>query len=138
MDRPFRALVPALVFATLAACAHAGMPRCATGSQPVVQERLYFGTQRPAGVVSGAEWSAFVDEVVAAAFPDGFTAWDAAGGWRGADGRPLREASHVVEIVHPAGTATDTAIAKVIADYKTRFDQEAVMQARVPACVAFR
>lgn len=138
MHLPRPALALALA-AVLGGCAHVGGTlRCEAGSQPMVQERLYFGTQRPNGTVSDAEWSAFVDEVVATAFPDGFTTWDTAGGWRGADGHAVREASHVVEVAHPAGTASDAAIAKVVADYKARLDQEAVMRVRAPACVAFR
>lgn len=130
----------ALAFASaaiLGGCAHTGMMRCAAGSRPMVQERIYFGTQRPDGTVSPAEWASFVDDVVAPAFPDGFTTWDAAGGWRGADGRALREASHVVEVVHAADTTADAAIARTIADYEARFDQEAVMRASAPACVSF-
>jgi hypothetical protein len=141
MDRSRPALALALAFAALAAmlggCAHSGALRCGAGSRAMVQERLYFGTQRPGGTVSDAEWRAFVDEVVAATFPGGFTGWDAMGGWRGADGRPVREASHVLEVVHPAGAAMDAALASVAAAYNARFEQEAVMRVRVPACVAF-
>lgn len=107
--------------------------------RPAIAERLYFGTQRPGGVVSDAEWDAFAGDTIAARFPAGFTTWDAAGGWRGADGHALREASHVLEVIHPAGTtedATDAAIQATIADYRARFDQEAVLRMRVPTCVA--
>jgi hypothetical protein len=142
MDRPRLALALAIAVA-LGGCVHAGTLRCATGAQPMLQERLYFGTQRPrdGGRVSDAEWNAFLDDV-AAVFPDGFTSWEAAGGWRGPDGRTVREASHVVEIVHPTGAATDAAAdAKLVAlaaAYNARFDQDAVMRVRVPACVAFQ
>jgi hypothetical protein len=87
--------------------------------------------------VSDAEWSAFLDEV-AAAFPDGFTSWETAGGWRGPDGRTVREASHVVEIVHPAGgAAVDARVEALLAAYNARFDQDAVMRTLAPACVEF-
>lgn len=135
MDRTRLAFAPAVLAAILAGgCAHAPQPRCDAGARPMVQERLYFGTQRPGGEVSEAEWRAFVDEVVAIAFPDGFTSWDASGGWRGADGRSLREASHVVEIVRPVDARTEAAIAKLMADYTGRFDQESVLRVRVPVC----
>jgi hypothetical protein len=140
MDHVLRAPALAVALAAmLGGCAHSGALRCAAGSQAMVQDRLYFGTGRPGGgTVSEAEWSAFVDEVVAPAFPDGFTLWNAAGGWRGADGNPVREASHVLEVAHPGGTAAAASIARVAAAYNARFAQEAVMQASVPACVAFR
>jgi hypothetical protein len=139
MDRRRLALTLAAALA-LGGCVHAGALRCAAGAQPMVQERLYFGTQRPrgGGPVSDAEWNAFLDDV-AAAFPNGFTTWDAAGGWRGPDGRTVREASHVVEIVHPAGgAAVDARVEALLAAYNARFDQDAVMRVRVPACVAFQ
>lgn len=139
MDRKRLALTLAAALA-LGGCVHAGVVRCAAGAQPMVQERLYFGTQRPRGgsAVSDAEWSAFLDDV-AAAFPDGFTTWDAAGGWRGPDGRTVREASHVLEIVHPAGDpAVDARLEALVATYNARFDQDAVMRVRVPGCVAFQ
>jgi hypothetical protein len=135
MDRSRLAVVFA-VAALLGGCAHAPAPRCDAGLRPMVQDRLYFGTRRPGGVVTDAEWHAFVADVVAVAFPDGFTSWNADGGWRGADGRSLREASHVVEIVHPADARMDAAIADLMAAYTGRFDQEAVLRVRVPACVA--
>ncbi|MGN6113411.1 MAG: DUF3574 domain-containing protein [Luteimonas sp.] len=138
MDR----LRPALALATavaLGGCVHAGALRCGAGTQAMVQERLYFGTERPrgGGSVSDAEWTAFLDDV-AAAFPDGFTSWEAAGGWRGPDGRAVREASHVVEIVHQADAAADARIEALGAAYAARFDQDAVMRVRLPACVAFQ
>jgi hypothetical protein len=138
MDPTRPALALALA-AILGGCAHAGgAMRCAADAQPMAQERLYFGTQRPSGIVSDAEWNAFLDEVVANAFPAGFTTWNAAGAWRGAEGRTVREASHVVEVAHPADASAEPAISKVIATYKARFDQEAVMRVRAPACVSFR
>ena len=131
------ALTVVVVVALLGACAHAGGLRCGDGARAMVVDRLYFGTERPGGVVSDAEWKAFVDETIATDFPGGFTTWDASGGWLGADGRALREASHVVEVVHPPGAAVDDAIARAIGDYRERFGQEAVMRVALDACVAF-
>lgn len=136
MDGHRLALLLTLAAAALAGCAHDAQPRCEAGSRSMVQERLYFGTQRPGGAVSEAEWRAFVEDVVAVAFPDGFTSWDANGGWRGADGRQLREASHVVEIVRPVDARTEAAIARLMAEYTGRFDQEAVLRVRVPVCAS--
>jgi hypothetical protein len=116
------------------ACATTPAPRCAASEHAVVDERLYFGTQRPGGVVTDAEWAGFVDGVVAASFPDGFTTWPAQGQWRGMDGQPVREASHVLAVMHPDDNASEAAIAKIIATYKARFAQEAVLRVRTPAC----
>ncbi len=102
----------------------------------MVAERLYFGTQRPEGVVSATDWAGFVDDTIATRFPDGFTTWNADGGWRGADGRTVREPSHVLEVMHRAGRSADAAIAATIADYRARFEQEAVLRVRAPVCVS--
>jgi hypothetical protein len=111
--------------------------RCAPGERVMVNERVYFGTQRPGGEVSSAEWADFVDRTIAAGFPDGFTSWPAEGRWRGADGSIVREPSHVLALVHPGDAASDAAIAGILAAYKARFEQEAVLRVRAPACVAF-
>lgn len=145
MDRPHRPsshaapIVAVALFATmlLGGCAHSGGLRCKAGTRPMVADRLYFGTERPGGAVSNADWEAFVDDTIAARFPAGFTTSDAAGGWRGADGRALREASHVLEVMHPADAAgAEAAIDATIADYRARFDQEAVLRVRAPVCIA--
>lgn len=98
----------------------------ACGTLVEVQERdtLYFGTARPNGVVSAAEWRAFVDEVITPRFP-GFTEWAAEGHWKSD-----REATHVVEIIHPDRRANDEKVREIIAEYKRRFAQEAVLLVR--------
>jgi hypothetical protein len=121
--------------ALLGGCAHPGALRCDAGARPMIVERLYFGTERPGGVVSGSDWQAFVGDTIAARFPAGFTTWEATGGWRGADGRAVREASHVLEVMHPVdASGMDAAIDTTIAAYKARFYQEAVLRVRAPAC----
>lgn len=109
-------------------------PACASGRNAALDERLYFGTQRPGGVVSDKDWHRFVDEVVVPALPDGFTTWPAQGAWRGVDGDTIREASHVLAVVRPASAAGDAAIDSIIATYKARFAQEAVLRTTTPTC----
>jgi len=109
-------------------------PACAPGRVAAFDERLYFGTQRPDGVVSDEEWNRFVDEVIVTALPDGFTIWPARGAWRGADGDTIREASHVLAVVRPTEAAGDGTIERIIAAYKTRFAQEAVLRTTTPTC----
>ncbi len=110
-----------------AACAPAIQSR---GMQQVVTERLYFGRNvaQTLGVTDSA-WAVFVSDVVSARLPNGFTFWAATGGWRGADGRPTREPSFVLEVVHAARSATsEAAIVAIIAEYKRRFRQESVLR----------
>lgn len=99
-----------------------------------VQDRdtLYFGTGRPhGGMVSGAEWRAFVDEVITPRFP-GFTEWPAEGHWKSE-----REAAHVVEITHLHRRANDAKVHEIIVEYKRRFEQESVLLIRERALATF-
>ena len=128
MARPATCLrVSLLPIGLLVACAPAIR---APGMQPVVAERLYFGRNiaDTLGVTDSA-WTVFVERFVSARLPRGFTFWKAQGQWRGADGRPQREPSFVLEVIHPARSAeTDAAILAIIAEYKRRFRQEAVLR----------
>ena len=103
----------------------------------MTSELLYFGTAMPQGVVSAEAWRGFVDEVVTPRFPDGLSAWPAAGQWRPAGGAVVREASTVLNIVHGADAGSDAAIAEIIDAYKRRFQQESVLRVSSAACVAF-
>jgi len=93
-------------------------------------DMLYFGTARPGGVVSDAEWKTFVDEVITPAYP-GFTEWNATGHWRGAE-----EATHVVAIAHLSRRGNDERIIRIITEYKKRFQQESVFWIRSRGLVA--
>jgi Protein of unknown function (DUF3574) len=81
------ALAPAIAFgATILVdgCTHGPtQPACAdAGARPMLEYQLFFGRDiagRPA--LTDREWADFAEQVVTAALPDGFTAFDA-------DGRP--------------------------------------------------
>jgi hypothetical protein len=119
----------------LAACS-AG-PR-AGSLAPVVVERLFFGRAiADTGMVSDSAWSVFLREVVTPRFPDGLTVWPASGQWRAADGRVVHEPSVVVEIVHAPGAAADASVAAIIAEYRRRFRQEAVLRLVTPSRASF-
>ena len=121
----------------LAGCATSHPAVCGGGAQPRVRDALYFGTATPDGSVSAAEWDAFLRDTVTPRFPDGLTVVGAAGQWRGGDGVIVREASYVLELLHAEDAASDRAIGEIVAAYKARFRQEAVMRVTTPACVAF-
>src|SRR5215510_9555315 len=118
-------LVPLAGF--VLACAPAMRSR---GGEAVLVERLYFGRNAADSlVVTDSAWTSFVAEVVTPRFPSGLTSWSAMGQWLGADGRIEREPSFVLELVHPdRAPKTDAAIAVIIAEYKRRFRQEAVLR----------
>lgn len=104
----------------------------------MIDDRLYFGRSiADGGSVSDAEWERFVGEVILHHFPDGHSVWRAEGAWRDSTGAVVREASFVLELIHPADDAIDSAIDRIIAAYKSRFRQESVLWVRIPAQVRF-
>lgn len=103
----------------------------------MVQESLYFGTAKPSGVVTPEEWAEFLRSTVTPRFPRGLTAWQASGQWRGADGAVIREASHVLNLVHANDATSEKAVLEIVATYKSRFHQEAVLRVKSHACTSF-
>jgi uncharacterized protein DUF3574 len=83
-------------------------------------DKLYFGTNRPGGTVSDAEWRDFVDQVIVPSFP-GFTELEGTGYWKGE-----REKSHIIIVTHPRSGEDNGKIHHIIDEYKKRFMQEAV------------
>ena len=95
----------------------------------VLSDRLFCGLSIPGGgAVSQADIDAFIKEVVEPRFPEGFTMWRAQGMWRGGS-----EEVMVLEIIHPVREPDGTAVAAIAAEYRRRFNQEAVMRVMMPA-----
>jgi Protein of unknown function (DUF3574) len=112
--------------------------RCPRGEQRAVTESLYFGTAMPGALeVSPADWQQFLAEVITPRFPEGLTSWAAAGQWRNDAGELEKESSYVLHIVHSDSPRMRAAIVEVIAIYKERFRQEAVLRVRGAACISF-
>jgi hypothetical protein len=102
-------------------------------------DSLYFGTAFSTGEGSVTEehWQQFLGEVITPRFPDGLTAWAAAGQWRNGAGELQREDSYVLHVVHPDDQRSETAVREVIDAYKSRFRQEAVLRVRTDTCISF-
>ncbi len=117
--------------------------------RPALMATLLFGLSRPGGGVDAAAFDAFLDTAVTPRFPAGLTVVDAAGRYRAADGRLVREPSKIVLIVvesgperglGPAAKRETEALAKleaVRAEYRDRFQQESVGLVLTQPCVAF-
>ena len=135
MTRRYAPIFVALAIAT-AACAPLRPPACASGQQAAVQDTLYFGTAKPTGSVGADEWATFLEETVTPRFPQGLTVSAALGQWRGADGAIVREATHVLQLIHTGETAQDNAVGDIVAAYKRRFEQEAVLRVKANVCIA--
>lgn len=126
-----------LFFLLPGGCSTLSRDVCRKGESALVSDTLYFGTERPGGGVSAAQWRRFLEEVATPLFPDGFTTWEAAGQWRERDGRIVRENSYVLQIVHPDDAAQDEAVHAMILNYKETFQQKSVLRVRTPACASF-
>lgn len=111
---------------------------CPAG-EAMVETQIFFGLSKPkGGTVSAREWEAFVKSEIAPRYPEGFTVFDGAGFWRdGASGRTISEKSKVVMRLQAAGADAETKTAAIIAAYKTKFAQEAVLRADRPVCAMF-
>ena len=104
----------------------------------MVREVLYFGRNRPGGgTVSDEEWRAFLDQVLTPRFPAGLTVMSAVGQWQGKSGGTEQEQSEVVTIFHAETEAARRAVSEVTAEYKRRFQQEAVLREQMPTCARF-
>lgn len=129
---PLVAALPPL----LAGCSSLLHDSCAPGEQAAVSELLYFGTNMPDGTVSSEEWTEFLSTTVTPRFPAGLTVWQASGQWQSSDGEPTRENSYVLSLIHPAHAQAETAVLAIVAEYKARFHQDAVLRVKAHACMS--
>ncbi len=145
LTRGLRAAIAGLWLALgAAACSPtppAGTPQpdfsCTGGAAPYLRTLLYFGLARAAGTISEGEWAEFLRDEITPRFPDGLTVSEAAGQWRGADGVIVREPTKVVLLVHPHVGPAQAAVQAIIARYKQRFQQEAVLWETARICAVF-
>ncbi len=115
-----KARLPSLLAVCLFLCG------CAHYGKPCWREyKVFCGMSSPEGEVSEADWRRFCDEHVAAAFPDGYTSFEAIGCWKGSADTTARENSRVLLIV-AAADARDK-VMELARQYRRMFHQEAVL-----------
>jgi len=56
------------------------------------------------------------------------------GQWKGASGSVEQERAEVVTLFHPGDETGLRAVREIAAEYKRRFQQEAVLRDRAPTC----
>lgn len=102
-----------------------------------METQLFFGLSKPnGGIVSEREWESFAAAEIAPRFPEGFSVLDGAGFWRDASTqKTISEKSKVVVRMH--GDGADAEIAAIVAAYKTKFQQDAVLRVDRPVCAQF-
>jgi hypothetical protein len=111
---------------------------CEVGT-PARTVQLFFGRNAADGPpVSDAAWQAFVDSVVTASFPEGFTVLDAHGQWRDPKTRDvIHEESKVIMVAVPMTASIPVRIGPIIAAYKARFAQQSVGTVVTEGCASF-
>ncbi|HWP82246.1 MAG TPA: DUF3574 domain-containing protein [Bacteroidota bacterium] len=99
------------------------------GQNSVMIEQLFFGRNlHGVEVVSDSAWSIFLETIVTPRFPSGFTVWQAEGQWLASGSQLEKERSFVLMIVRPQSATLEEEIKAIIAEYKKRFQQEAVLR----------
>ena len=121
------------------ACGQNDLEKCPEDTEPWVEFQLFMGRSGPEGdIVDDAEWDTFLANTVTPRFPDGLTVLDGNGQWRGSDGQIQREESKLLIILAPIDhEQAEDLIEQVSNEYKTRFEQEAVLKTVGKTCVAF-
>lgn len=101
-------------------------PGCAAGNGSAWREyKVYCGRSSKNGEVSEAAWTRFCDTHVSAAFPDGYSVFDATGYWRSGTDTTAKERSKVILIVAPADAREK--VLSVARQYRKEFNQDAVL-----------
>ena len=134
------ALAGALCVMVMAATACSGTRAlsCPEGTERWVEYQLFMGRGGPDDeIVDDAAWDAFLDQAVTPRFPDGLTAVDGRGQWRGSDGAIKQERSKLLVILAPPGAGVRQMLDEISQEYKVQFSQEAVLQTVTETCVAF-
>jgi hypothetical protein len=104
----------------------------------MVRTELFFGLSRPdGGAISEQVWQTFVDEIITPRFPQGFSVIDANGQWQETSGKIAHERSKILLILHDPDPEARKNLEEIRAEYKRRFDQEAVIRESSEVRVAF-
>lgn len=120
--------------AGLSGCAGTGFQSGAsrpTARNAAIRTELYFGE------IPENHWKRFISEEVTPRFPDGLTFVPVSGQWRGNDGRIIKEASHVLILIHDKSSVTEEKLETIRTLFAKRFQQESVMRVSWPVEVAF-
>jgi hypothetical protein len=107
------------------------------GALPFIRTELFFGTAKPKGVVTEAEFKEFVDHEVTRRFPDGLTLLKGDGQFRGEDNVIIKEQSFVLILLYPfeSHKKSTQKIDHIRELYKDKFQQQSVLRVDDPFVV---
>ncbi|MGD0109177.1 MAG: DUF3574 domain-containing protein [Rhodopila sp.] len=135
-----RLVVPMALIASLCGCAAPAIPACAPGfGTSVAVFTLFLGKAIPGREdLTDREWQAFLASTVTANLPDGYTVFDANGGWMDpVRHKTIREGTKVLLVALPEGPQSLAAINRIRTAYQTRFRQQLVGMTVEHACGTF-
>lgn len=131
-------LLAAILLQPVATADSANTPPRARAQAVWMRTELYFGTSRPRGQITDAEFRQFVDGEITPRFPAGLTLLTGYGQFRGADGVIVKERSKVLILLYPVQTPeSQQHIHYIREEYKRRFQQESVLRVDSLATVSF-
>jgi hypothetical protein len=112
-------------------------PPCGGGSEKPTAQLVFGRASADGALVSEAEFTRFLDEVVSPRFPDGMTVVDAQGRWTPPAGSLIRDPSKMVMIVLRGEGDERAKLEAVRVAYKLQFRQDSVLLMTSSACVSF-
>jgi hypothetical protein len=113
-------------------------PRPISIQEVWARTELYFGSERPGGVVSKPEFMQFVDYEVTPRFPDGLTVLTGYGQFRNSAGILVKERSRVLILFYPVQTEeANKKIQEIREAYKKAFQQESVLRVDSFSLISF-
>jgi hypothetical protein len=140
MSRFIRIIVIAGQIVSLGACAVPNHQLCAPAmGAPMTVFTLYLGTAIPGRRdLTEKEWQSFLDDIVTADLPNGYTILDASGAWMNPITRKtIKEATKVLIAALPNTPDNLVAINRIRTDYQIKFHQQLVGMTVEQACGTF-
>lgn len=136
----FRLIMVVIIIMSLGGCVTRAPQPCAPGlGPPVAIFTLFMGEAIPGrDDLTETEWQAFVDDTVTANLPNGYTMFDASGGWMNPiTHKTIKEATKVLLVAMPEVPASLAAIDRIRTAYKIQFRQQVVGMTVEQACGIF-
>jgi hypothetical protein len=135
-----RLIVVIGMITSLGGCVAPIGPSCAPGTgSPVAVFTLFMGKAIPGREdMTDTEWLAFLDTVVSANLPKGYTVFDANGGWTNPiTHKTIREATKVLLVALPETPDSLAAVNRIRTAYQIKFHQQLVGMTVDHACGEF-
>lgn len=113
-----------------------GLPICQGDTWS--QTTLYLGRGLSGASIDDEDFRAFIADEVTPRFPSGFTMSHGEGAWKNTVlQKTIYEKSTMLIVLHPVTGSDRLALREIANAYRTRFHQQAVIEAIQPVCVTF-